>query len=70
MLPIPALTPYNTPGESTIKTVVAIVDHVPPLGEIVSVSYPPTHMLVGPANAEGSGFTVTIMVDQQPVERK
>ena len=67
MVAVPLDTPVTTPvDEPTRATVPSLVLHVPPGVASVSAVVAPTHTLVTPEIAAGSGCTVTVTLAVQP----
>jgi hypothetical protein len=60
--------PVNAPVVlATVPTVVVLLLHVPPDGVAVSVVVIPEHSVGPPPIAPGRAFTVTVLVDEQPL---
>ncbi len=69
MVVVPIAMPETRPDETPIvATAVLLLAHVPPVTALVSVFDPPVQTVFMPVIAGGKGFTVTIIVDIQPVE--
>ncbi len=65
---VPANRPETIPvPEPTLAIVPELLAHVPPAGVLVSVVVVPGQMLVDPAMAAGTGFTVTVTALEHPV---
>jgi hypothetical protein len=52
--------------EPIVATAGAVLDHVPPEGVVASVADAPTHTGVEPVIVAGCGFTVIVVVVEQP----
>lgn len=62
-LSVPVTTPVVDP---TVATVTLPLDHVPPVGEELSVVEVPSHIANVPVMTLGAVFTVTTFVAKQP----
>jgi len=67
MTELPAVTPVTTPPAVIVATAGDALLHVPPAVALLNAVVEPTHTLVVPAMAAGSGLTVTVVVTAQPV---
>jgi len=67
MVAFPAATPVTTPDVFTVAVPVELVDHVPPVVELLRVVVVPGQTLVDPVIVAGIGLTVTTAVLKQPV---
>jgi hypothetical protein len=63
ILVVPAAIPPRTPvAEPIVPTAGLLLSHVPGVGVSDKVTVVPWHIVVVPDIAEGSGFTVTVVV--------
>jgi hypothetical protein len=68
IIAVPALTPLTIPLlDPTVAVAVLLQVHIPPVGKQLCVVAEPTHTLLLPVMAEGTGFTVMPFVAMQPV---
>jgi hypothetical protein len=64
---VPGLTPVTNPvDEPMVATAVVPLIQVPPADASVNVIVAPTHTVVGPPIAAGSGLTVIAFTAKQP----
>jgi len=66
MLAVPAAMPVTMPAASMVAIAVLLLLHAPLVLVVLNVVVVPTQALSVPVMAEGSGFTVTILVSWQP----
>jgi hypothetical protein len=64
---LPADPPVTRPEASTVAMPGNALLHVPPDVVFVTTAAEPTHTFVAPPIAAGSAFTVTVVVERQPV---
>lgn len=64
---LPADAPVTSPDASTVAIAGNALLQVPPEVAFVTTAADPTHTFVAPPIAAGSAFTVTVVVERQPV---
>ena len=62
-VPVPVIMPDVAP---TLTIEVLLLVQLPPVGVLLSVPVPPTHIEEGPVRVEGALFTTTVRVVMQP----
>src|ERR1043165_2282364 len=71
MVTVPADTPLTTPvPDITVAMVTSLELHVIPVEVVLKVIVLPIQTFVGPDIAAGRGFTVTTLVELQPVPKE
>ena len=67
MVMVPGAMPATAPAASTVPTLGALVCHVPPAGEELSVVIAPWHIRNEPVMFAGKDCTVTVVLAAQPM---
>ena len=69
MVAVPPATPVTIPDKTpTVAMAVRLLLQVPPVEASFNVTVDPAHITVVPVTANGTAFTVTVLVAEQPSE--